>query len=105
MAWTEIPEMLFENNGKITERFIDGKVGVLEEGALADIIVVDYNPPTPINENNINSHILFGINGRNVDTTIINGKVLMEDRKLLHVDEERVMARSRELAKEVWKRF
>lgn len=29
----------------------------------------------------------------------------MEDRKLLHVDEERVMARSRELAKEVWKRF
>ncbi|WP_031368391.1 putative aminohydrolase SsnA, partial [Clostridium botulinum] len=105
VAWTEIPEMLFENNGKITERFIDGKVGVLKEGALADIIVVDYNPPTPINENNINSHILFGINGRHVDTTIINGKVLMEDRKLLHVDEERVMARSRELAKEVWKRF
>ncbi len=105
VAWTEIPEMLFENNRKITERFIDGKVGILKEGALADIIVVDYNPPTPINENNINSHILFGINGRHVDTTIINGKVLMEDRKLLHVDEERVMARSRELAKEVWKRF
>ncbi|ENJ9652816.1 putative aminohydrolase SsnA [Clostridium botulinum] len=105
VAWTEIPEMLFENNSKITERFIDGKVGVLKEGALADIIVVDYNPPTPINENNINGHILFGINGRHVDTTIINGKVLMEDRKLLHVDEERVMARSRELAKEVWKRF
>ena len=62
---------------KITEqsqRFIDGKVGILKEGALADIIVVDYNPPTPINENNINGHILFGINGRHVDTTIINGK-------------------------------
>ncbi|HCQ91063.1 MULTISPECIES: putative aminohydrolase SsnA [unclassified Clostridium] len=105
VAWGEIPEMLFENNRKITERFIDGKVGILKEGALADIIVVDYNPPTPINENNINSHILFGINGRHVDTTIINGKVLMEDRKLLHVDEERIMARSRELATEVWERF
>lgn len=105
VAWGEIPEMLFENNRKITERFIDGKVGILKEGALADIIVVDYNPPTPINENNINGHILFGINGRHVDTTIINGKVLMEDRKLLHVDEERIMARSRELATEVWKRF
>ncbi|WP_461615573.1 putative aminohydrolase SsnA [Clostridium sp. Marseille-QA1073] len=105
VAWGEIPEMLFENNRKITERFIDDKVGILKEGALADIIVVDYNPPTPINENNINSHILFGINGRHVDTTIINGKVLMEDRKLLHVDEERIMARSRELATEVWKRF
>lgn len=105
VAWTEIPEMLFENNREITERFIDGKVGVLKEGALADIIVVDYNPPTPINENNINAHILFGINGRHIDTTIINGKVLMEDRNLLHVDEERIIARSRELAKEVWKRF
>lgn len=105
VAWAEIPEMLFRNNRKITERFIDGKVGVLKEGALGDVIVVDYNPPTPINEGNINSHILFGINGRNVDTTIINGKVVMENRNLINIDEERIMARSRELATEVWKRF
>lgn len=105
VAWSEITEMLFENNKKITERFIDGKVGILQEGALADIIIVDYNPPTPINESNINSHLLFGINGRSVDTTIINGKVLMEDRKLVNIDEERIMARSRELATELWKRF
>ncbi|WP_251860225.1 putative aminohydrolase SsnA [Clostridium sp. Marseille-Q2269] len=105
VAWGEIPDMLFNNNKRITERFIDGKVGVLKEGALADIIVVDYNPPTPINENNINSHILFGITGRCVDTTIINGKVLMENKNLVNIDEERIMARSRELATEVWKRF
>lgn len=105
VAWGEIPQMLFENNRKITERFIDGKVGILKEDALADIIIVDYNSSTPINENNINSHLLFGINGRHVDTTIINGKVVMEDRKLIDIDEERIMARSRELAAAVWKRF
>lgn len=105
VAWGEIPEMLFVNNKKITERFIDGKVGILKEGALADVIIVDYNPPTPINEGNINSHLLFGINGRYVDTTIVNGKIVMEDRKLVNVDEERMMARSRELASVVWKRF
>jgi putative selenium metabolism protein SsnA len=105
VAWGEIPEMLFTNNKAITERFIDGKVGIISEGALADIIVVDYNPPTPINEGNINGHLLFGINGRFVDTTIVNGKVLMEDRKLVDIDEERMMARSRELANAVWKRF
>ncbi len=105
VAWGEIPEMLFVNNKKIVERFIDGEVGILKEGALADVIIVDYNPPTPINEGNINSHLLFGINGRFVDTTIINGKVVMEDRKLLHIDEERMMAKSRELASAVWKRF
>ena len=105
VAFSEIPDMLFNNNRIITERFIDGKVGILKEGALADIIVVDYNFPTPINENNINSHLLFGINGRFVDTTIINGKVVMENRKLVNIDEDRIMARSRELASDVWKRF
>ncbi|KUO76266.1 MAG: chlorohydrolase [Clostridia bacterium BRH_c25] len=105
VAWGEIPEMLFVNNKKITERFIDGQVGILKEGALADVIIVDYNPPTPINEGNINGHLLFGINGRFVDTTIVNGKVVMEDRKLVNIDEERMMARSRELAGDVWKRF
>lgn len=105
VAWGEIPEMLFVNNRKIAERFIDGQVGILKEGALADVIIADYNPPTPMNEGNINSHLLFGINGRFVDTTIINGKVVMEDRKLVNIDEERMMARSRELASAVWKRF
>lgn len=105
VAWVEIPTMLFENNRAITERFISSPIGILKKGALADIIVVDYNPPTPINENNINSHLVFGVNGRNVDTTIINGKVIMEDRKLVNIDEERIIARGRELAAEVWKRF
>jgi putative selenium metabolism protein SsnA len=105
VAWGEIPTMLFENNRAITERFIDGQVGILKDGALADIIVVDYNPWTPINENNINSHMVFGVMGRHVDTTIINGKVVMEGRKLIGIDEERIMARGRELAAAVWKRF
>lgn len=105
VAWQEIPEMLFENNRKITERFIKGQVGILKEGAYADIIIVDYNPPTPINKDNINGHIVFGVSGKNVITTIINGKVLMENRQLINLDEERIMSRSRELARALWKRF
>lgn len=105
VAWTEIPTMLFENNREIVGRFINGQVGILKKGALADIIIVDYNPTTPMNENNINSHLVFGISGRNVDTTIVNGKVIMEGRKLVNIDEERIMARGREFAAEFWKRF
>lgn len=104
-AWSEFPQMLFEGNRIITERFIENPIGVIEKGALADIIIVDYNPPTPINKDNIDSHILFGISGRHVETTIINGKVVMENRILINLDEERIMAKSRELAAEVWRRF
>lgn len=105
VAWVEIPTMLFENNREITSRFIEGQTGILKSGALADIIIVNYNPPTPMTENNINSHLVFGVTGKDVDTTIINGKVVMEGRNLVNIDEERIMARGRELAAELWKRF
>jgi putative selenium metabolism protein SsnA len=105
VAWAELPQILFNGNRVITERFIDNSIGIIEEGALADIIIVDYNPPTPINKDNIDSHILFGVSGRHVETTIINGKIIMENRNLINLDEERIMARSRELAAEIWKRF
>ena len=105
VAWGEFPQMLFKGNRTIAERFIKRSVGVIQPGALADIIIVDYNSPTPINSSNIDGHIFFGVTGRQVDTTIVNGRVLMEHRVLTELDEEQIMARSRELAAEVWKRF
>lgn len=103
VAWTEIPQMLFENNAKIANRYFKTPLGILKESAAADIIVVDYDPITPMYENNINSHILFGMNGRNVVSTIINGKILMKDRELLYIDEEKAMAETRKAAVNLWK--
>ena len=47
----------------------------VEEGAAADVIIVNYNPLTPMNENNINGHLVFGVTGHDVVTTVANGKV------------------------------
>lgn len=105
VGWTEPPQMLFDNNRKIVNRFIDGTTGILKEGAYADIIIVDYKGPTPVNETNLNNHILFGVTGRNVDTTIINGRVVMDERKLVDIDEDRVAAKSVELAQKLWNRI
>ena len=103
-AWGEIPTMLFENNAKIANRFFSTPLGKIKEGYAADIIFVDYDPLTPMDENNINSHILFGINGYSVTTTICNGEVLMRDRKVLHIDKKKVMEESRKQAADLWKR-
>jgi putative selenium metabolism protein SsnA len=104
-AWAEPPAMLFENNKKIMERFIKGKVGALAKDHFADIIIVDYKGPTPVNGDTINSHILFGVSGRHVDTTIINGRIIMKDRVLVNIDEESLLSKSRELAKKLWERI
>ena len=103
-AWGEVPTMLFENNAKIANRFFSTPLGKIKEGYAADIIFVDYDPLTPMDENNVNSHILFGINGYSVTTTICNGEVLMRDRKLLHIDKKKVMEESRKQAADLWKR-
>ena len=67
-------------------------LGVLKPGAAADVIVMDYKPFTPFSDANIDGHMLFGMTGRQCQTTMINGKILMRDRVLTEIDEEAVNA-------------
>jgi len=104
-GWAEVPAMLFGENAAIASECFGRPVGKLIPGAYADMIIVDYDPPTPLCAGNISSHILFGISGPSVDTTIIGGKVVMKNRKLLAIDEEEVMAKARAAATKMWQRF
>jgi len=94
-AWSEPPRMLFENNAAIAARFFSSKPGALEPGAAADIVVAEYDPPTPMTGDNYDSHILFGMSGKSIVTTIINGVIKMKDRKLVGIDEAAIMANCR----------
>lgn len=102
-AWEEVPKMLFEHNAAIANRYFKAPLGVLKEGAAADIIVLDYDPPTRLDESNLNGHILFGMTGRDVVTTIGNGKVLMEEREVKVADTHEVMIKCREESVKLWK--
>lgn len=104
VAWVEAPQMLFENNAKICGRFFDKKVGVIEKDALADIIVVDYSAPTPITKDNIDSHMVFGLMGRSVISTVIDGKYVMIDRVIQTADEQEIYLASQAIAKRFWER-
>ena len=105
VAWGEIPAMLFENNRAMAARFYEKPIGILKEGAYADVIVMDYDPLTPMTADNVNSHLLFGCNGSNVVTTIIDGQVKMENRQLKGIDKEAVLAHCREQAAGLWQRI
>jgi len=97
-AWAEIPKMLFENNAVIAGRCFDTKLGVLEPGAAADIVIAGYDPLTPMTADNCDGHILFGMSGGSIVTTIINGVVKMKDRELIGIDAAAIMAKCRERA-------
>jgi len=101
-----IARIAVENNAALAETFFPGvRLGVIEPGAAADLMMVDYHPPTPLSGGNLPWHIIFGFHGSMVTGTISAGKVLMRDRKLLTLDLAAIAARSRELVPAVWERY
>ena len=101
-AWSEVPQMLFAGNAAIAGRSFKKPLGVLKPGAAADVIVLDYDPITPLDASNCNGHILFGLTGRCVVTTVCNGRVLMKDRVLVDIDAEQVTADVRAESIKLW---
>jgi putative selenium metabolism protein SsnA len=105
MGADQVLEMGVRNNARIAGLFFEKPLGELAVGAYADVILLDYVPTTPMDVGNLPWHLIFGMDGGQVSTTIVGGKVLMKDRELLTLDEEAVCARSRELAQKVWARM
>lgn len=77
---------------------MDKITGSLEVGKKADIIIIGLNKPhlTPLYCEY--SHLVYAAGGADIDTVIINGKVVMENRRLLTIDEAEVMGKVREIA-------
>lgn len=105
VAFVEATQMMLGNNARIASKYFQYPVGALEPGSLADVIVMDYDPVTPLREDNFLGHLVFGLPTARVRTTIVNGQVRMEDNRILGVDEHEIAAKSRELAAAMWERF
>ncbi len=106
MSGNDVAQMAIYNNAALaTVFFPDSHIGQLVEGAVADIIFVDYNPNTLLTEGNLPWHIIFGFQQSMVTTTIVSGKVLMEDRELLTLDEKEITVKARAIAPKVWERY
>jgi putative selenium metabolism protein SsnA len=98
-------QLAYKANAQLARVFWPNQVlGQLTPGAMADIILVDYKPTTPLTADNLPWHILFGYEASAITTTISAGNVLMKNRTLLTLDEEAIVAHSRELAAKVWER-
>lgn len=70
---------------------LDKEIGSIEEGKKADIILIDYWKPHLVPMLNPVTHIVYAAQGQDVDTVIIDGKIIMQNRRILTVDEERIL--------------
>jgi putative selenium metabolism protein SsnA len=96
--------MAFNHNAAIAGLFFPKPVAALAPGALADIILLDYVPYTPLTNGNYPWQLIFGMDGSHVTHTICGGQMLMRDRKLLTLDEAAIAAHAMQLAPAIWRR-
>lgn len=79
------------------------ETGKIEEGKLADLIIINMEETITNPINNIFAEIVYNVKGSNVDTTIINGKVLMENKKISNVNKKEIIQKCEEIINRIKK--
>ena len=85
----EVLKMATINGAKALN--LSDKIGSIEVGKLADIIIIDIDDIKIKPVNNLLSEIVYNVKSNNVEATIINGKILMKDKKLINDNEDKIV--------------
>lgn len=107
MNGSKVIEIGAYNNAELTSHYFNGngRIGVIEEGAQADLILVDYDPFTELTAGNLPWQILFGFRDSMVTMTMVAGKILMKNNEFLNLDKEEIIRKALNLSKDVWVRY
>ena len=92
------------NGNTILKRYFNNNFGKIGKGYKADLVIYDYNPPTPIINKNLAGHFIFGFSSRDVETVIINGKMVYENRNF-PFDVNSIYEEARKASVKLWKRI
>jgi len=84
---------------------LNTRLGLLEPGGAADLIVLDYPTPTAVTAQNLLGHLIFGMSSQFVTDVMVNGKWVVKNRHVVGVDEEKIRAEAQRVAKKVWRKF
>jgi putative selenium metabolism protein SsnA len=106
-SFDQLDALLFRNNPAIVKRLLGFRPGRIAAGAPADIVLLDYVPPTPIYADNLLGHLLFGIavHALRVSDVFVAGRPILRAGRFSDVDEEAEYARAREEAAALWSRI
>jgi len=96
---------LLARGGLLASQFFPYAIGNLEVGSAADLIVLDYDPPTPLTQENLAWHWMFAMTPRHVESVMVQGNWVIYRREFRTIDEERIRAEARGEAVRIWERM
>ena len=85
--------------------FGEAAFGTITPGAPADLVVLDYEPPAPLDGGNIAGHWVFGLSSRAVRDVLVAGEVVVRERRLTRVDQGELSRNAARDAKRLWDRL
>jgi putative selenium metabolism protein SsnA len=85
--------------------FGERHLGTLHVGAPADLVVLDYAAPTPVDAHTFPGHWIFGLSSRHVRDVMVAGEWVVLDRRLARADHRELAAEARVQAARLWKRL
>jgi putative selenium metabolism protein SsnA len=105
VAGTEVYAAAFVNNRAIVRQICGTELGSIETGAKADLLLVDYFPPTPLDRDNLFGHLLFGVSNAPVNSLMVNGRWVVRAGRCVNVDERSIAEQAAAYAIALWDRF
>ncbi len=105
VGFTESVDILFKNNPKIVEYVFGKKFNTFVSGVPLDAVVVNYIPPTPVTSSNFYGHLLFGILYSTVEMVFVNGKVLLQEGRIINFSEKDILKEAQKVAQKFWSKF
>jgi cytosine/adenosine deaminase-related metal-dependent hydrolase len=104
LAFGKSLEMLAQS-ARFASRSLGVKLGVIETGAAADLVLTNYRPATPLSAENLAGHLLFAMGPEFVRDVMVGGWWLMRRGHVVTCDESAIRARSVEVARGLHQRM
>ncbi|MEX0613475.1 MAG: amidohydrolase family protein, partial [Pirellulales bacterium] len=99
------PLQMLQKSARLVSSFLGVKVGVLEPGSAADLVLTDYRQATPLTTENLAGHFLYAMGPEYVRHVMIAGRWCLKDREVITCDEAVIRGRSVEVARELHERM
>jgi putative selenium metabolism protein SsnA len=102
--WPDSFTRFLSNGNTLLERNFGAKFGRIEAGYQADLTICSYDSPTPLVAQNFGGHLAFGMNSGSVDSVMVNGQMVYQNRAF-PFDVEPIYAQARKVAAQLWQRM
>lgn len=90
-------------NQRLASQSFGCDLAMLGEGSAADLIVLDYQAPTPLTADNLAWHLAFGMNSSAVESVMVNGKFVIRDRR--HALDDSICEQARQASAKLWEKM